>query len=952
MFLSLVIKYYYRCVVPMTVVHGLNVWIFLTSCVLFLYLMCFYKRLILVLSDTLSNIYILSISHMGGSGNNLILGEDGREGASRLLGVSGSYWSHAHTSLLYDANGHLIKGTHLVNSSEASRTAVVQLPGNSDVYGLLSRDEAGALHYYEADLNEVGYGTPEAPKGEVHSVQVFSDRYYGRHMAVLENHAANRVRIYVTAHEAAAHQSTLYTIDIEEGRVYAPEPVLSYASHDREGDGELQIAPDGRKLYIYNHGKNLGFFAHREAEVLSFQLNASGNVLRADSIYTLAYGNKEKGSLEPGHTSEWLYVSRTGLVNYAGSGQDRHRSVYRIPVAGSHTESVSEVASVSGDSRLRYSDSLYVTAGGEEHLLRVHEGLFGNTVQQTILSHRFTGYQSMQPHRVYDREVLELVALRSVGDKSYELTDHLGNVKAVVSDRKKWSDAPVHTVFKSGYEGTDFHVWNDRGDYSARMSPEYSYMGGHSLKLRYDEPAGVFQGPEYKIAVEPGDTIDLEVYTLWSGGPGTKPGAIDFKIVDGQGQHYNFMRTTQGSPTPEVWYKSTISNFVVFPKPSGVDQLYLIIRPAVYSNEYITWFDNLRLQIRGGQSVPQLSAEVLSANSYYAFGSLMPKRSFNSSGYRYGFNGQEKDDEIKGSGNSYDFGARIYDPRIAKFLSPDPITKYYPSWSPYLFAGNNPIKFIDIYGMGPGDGTLTLESKDKEDIVTEKTVNTSSTTYSLSSSDQDYQKAYGKGLQNDVFKSNNLMINNSQPHAKMTVATTTTKVTYAEDGKTVIGTTTSQQVETRTMVQYDFYQVHSATGKDIYVGSVGDPMKTTSQDVANPAVSSVMSSFSNLITDYRAKTGISYTNVDEYAQDIMRQKSVVEAFDTYSPVGGVVIGALAKLRYGSAPSLAFGIATTGLQSSLERGLQTLEGKSNACQGCIKTYNIRNNGISKTPGYSK
>ncbi len=31
--------------------------------------------------------------------------------------------------------------------------------------------------------------------------------------------------------------------------------------------------------------------------------------------------------------------------------------------------------------------------------------------------------------------------------------------------------------------------------------------------------------------------------------------------------------------------------------------------------------------------------------------------------YRYGFNGMEKDDEISGSGNSYDFGARTYDPR-------------------------------------------------------------------------------------------------------------------------------------------------------------------------------------------------------------------------------------------------------------------------------------------------
>jgi RHS repeat-associated protein len=58
--------------------------------------------------------------------------------------------------------------------------------------------------------------------------------------------------------------------------------------------------------------------------------------------------------------------------------------------------------------------------------------------------------------------------------------------------------------------------------------------------------------------------------------------------------------------------------------------------------------------------------------------------------YRYGFNNMEKDDELKGTGNSYDFGARIYDPRVGRFLSLDPKTTEYPFFSPYVFAGNNP----------------------------------------------------------------------------------------------------------------------------------------------------------------------------------------------------------------------------------------------------------------------
>lgn len=70
-------------------------------------------------------------------------------------------------------------------------------------------------------------------------------------------------------------------------------------------------------------------------------------------------------------------------------------------------------------------------------------------------------------------------------------------------------------------------------------------------------------------------------------------------------------------------------------------------------------------------------------------------------GYLYGFNGQEKDDEVYGEGNAYDFGARIYDPRIGRWLARDPQYSKYPYLGPYVAFGNNPMYFID-----PGGETL------------------------------------------------------------------------------------------------------------------------------------------------------------------------------------------------------------------------------------------------------
>ncbi|MEN9301660.1 MAG: hypothetical protein RL264_89, partial [Bacteroidota bacterium] len=67
-------------------------------------------------------------------------------------------------------------------------------------------------------------------------------------------------------------------------------------------------------------------------------------------------------------------------------------------------------------------------------------------------------------------------------------------------------------------------------------------------------------------------------------------------------------------------------------------------------------------------------------------------------GYRYGFNNKEKDDEVKGSGNSYDFGARMYDSRVGQWLTIDAYFSKYPDVSPYSSYYNNPITLMDING--------------------------------------------------------------------------------------------------------------------------------------------------------------------------------------------------------------------------------------------------------------
>jgi RHS repeat-associated protein len=86
---------------------------------------------------------------------------------------------------------------------------------------------------------------------------------------------------------------------------------------------------------------------------------------------------------------------------------------------------------------------------------------------------------------------------------------------------------------------------------------------------------------------------------------------------------------------------------------------------------------------------------------YFTFGMPMPGRQFSSNSYRYGFQGQEKDDEVKGNGNSVNYKFRMHDPRLGRFLSIDPLAKEYPFYSPYAFSGNRVIDAFELEGLEP-----------------------------------------------------------------------------------------------------------------------------------------------------------------------------------------------------------------------------------------------------------
>jgi RHS repeat-associated protein len=138
---------------------------------------------------------------------------------------------------------------------------------------------------------------------------------------------------------------------------------------------------------------------------------------------------------------------------------------------------------------------------------------------------------------------------------------------------------------------------------------------------------------------------------------------------------------------------------------------------------------------------------VITANDYYPFGMMMPGRKYSSDGtYRYGFNGKEKDSDIN-TLTVYDYGFRIYNPALGKFLSVDPLFKSYPWNSPYAYAENEPIANVDLDGLEKLKTTFFYNKNERGEMVASKSPETvvedpnafePSTVYHLSYGGRDY----------------------------------------------------------------------------------------------------------------------------------------------------------------------------------------------------------------------
>ncbi|CAM1340839.1 RHS repeat-associated core domain-containing protein [Tenacibaculum amylolyticum] len=256
----------------------------------------------------------------------------------------------------------------------------------------------------------------------------------------------------------------------------------------------------------------------------------------------------------------------------------------------------------------------------------------------------------------------------------YEITDHLGNVRAVIM-----KDASVPPVVDEQF--TTNSVPSSITSSSNAVTSISSVPFGTSVintnkQLKVAITNNATNHVKIPFQTEAGHTYAIKFYT----GLHETTNALQYYIASTPTETVQKKRTAEQSGIKTFNYKA-----------STTGQQYLIFELAINDFTDIITTNNYYLDtIRINDVTTENAPVMLAHKDYYPFGMPMPNRNIEGE-YPYAYQGQEKDTET----GMEAFELRLWDARIGRWLNPDPKKQFK---NPYLGIGNDPVNSIDPDG--------------------------------------------------------------------------------------------------------------------------------------------------------------------------------------------------------------------------------------------------------------